>query len=239
MFSQCPSGRPLPSPTSRARLTWGLAPLRVRLSTVPRMRSPSRCAMISPLRPSAWLRLVGRRRRPPPLQLQFDVGEVASLAARYSYGDPGENRVAEVIAPAARSRGYFNKTEFIEVCRWKTPRSRRLVALNPAADVEDATQLALSARSEALRIGVLRALQGVDWATASVFLHFDHREPYPIIDFRALEALGVAQGSVVYSFDLWSAYVRRCRELAGRCGVDMRTLDRAMWQWSKERTISP
>ena len=35
------------------------------------------------------------------------------------------------------------------------------------------------------------ALSGVRWPTASVLLHFGHRDRYPILDYRALEALGV------------------------------------------------
>jgi hypothetical protein len=101
-------------------------------------------------------------------------------------------------------------------------------------DVEEATRIALSATSERIRIGVLRSLSGVDWPAASVFLHFGHADPYPILDFRALEALGVERGSVTYNFELWSAYVASCRGLATRDGVTMRELDRAMWQWSAD-----
>jgi hypothetical protein len=37
-----------------------------------------------------------------------------------------------------------------------------------------------------------------------------------------------------YDFDLWWCYVCTCREIAAQAGVDMRTLDRALWQYSKE-----
>ena len=55
-----------------------------------------------------------------------------------------------------------------------------------------------------------------------------------IIDYRALEALGV-QKPPTCTLSFWFAYVAKCRELASDANVDMRTLDRAMWQWSKER----
>jgi hypothetical protein len=32
------------------------------------------------------------------------------------------------------------------------------------------------------------------------------------------------------------AYVGICRRLASQAGVQMRTLDRALWQWSKEKS---
>jgi hypothetical protein len=104
---------------------------------------------------------------------------------------------------------------------------------NSARLVEEATTLAFHARDEALRIGILLTLDGVGWPVASVLLHFGHRDPYPILDFRALESLGVKQPSV-YTFDFWWAYVQTCRKLARRQRVDMRTLDRALWQHSAE-----
>ena len=39
----------------------------------------------------------------------------------------------------------------------------------------------------------------------------------------------------VYSFSFWWDWVVFCRRNAAACGVSMRTLDRAMWQWSNER----
>ena len=60
-----------------------------------------------------------------------------------------------------------------------------------------------------------------------------HRDPYPILDYRALWTLGVEKPPA-YHFDLWSAYTQYCRELAREIGVSMRDLDRALWQYSKE-----
>jgi len=173
-------------------------------------------------------------------QLQFASSQISRLATDYRYGTPVqarlERRIIEKIAPAAKARGCFTRDEFILMCRWKTRgRSAPLVESNPSADIEEATRIALSATTEVVRIGVLRALSGIDWPSASVFLHFGHVEPYPILDFRTLEALGIARDSVHYTFGLWSEYVAYCRRLATQAGVSMRELDRAMWQWSNER----
>jgi hypothetical protein len=168
----------------------------------------------------------------PPLRLQFSISEIPELAAHYSFEDD-----ADVIrmGEAAGTRGYFTKHEFVTVCAWKTARSKPLVAANTAADVREATRLALSAISEALRIQIPMALHGVSWATSSVLLHLAHSDRYPIIDYRALEALGV-QKAPTCTLSLWLAYVAKCRGLAADAKVSMRTLDRAMWQWSKERS---
>jgi hypothetical protein len=79
-----------------------------------------------------------------------------------------------------------------------------------------------------------RLLEGVGLPTASVLLHVAHKEPYPIIDFRALWSLGLDTPPMYYSFEFWQRYVSHCRELADAAGTDMRTLDRALWQYSVE-----
>jgi hypothetical protein len=84
------------------------------------------------------------------------------------------------------------------------------------------------------RIGALRSLRGVEWATASVLLHLASPNRYPILDKRALHALGIHPPGA-YGFRLWEAYVTACRNLAARAGVDGRTFDQALWQWSKEQ----
>jgi len=81
------------------------------------------------------------------------------------------------------------------------------------------------ARSEVLR--------GVEWATASTILHACDARPYPILDVRALWSLGYTGAHV--TLDLWLEYVACTRSLAARLGLGMRTLDRALWQYSIER----
>jgi hypothetical protein len=60
-----------------------------------------------------------------------------------------------------------------------------------------------------------------------------HRDPYPILDFRALWSVSLDTPKQ-YSFDFWWPYVEFCRGVAGSAGVDLRTLDRALWQYSHE-----
>ena len=61
---------------------------------------------------------------------------------------------------------------------------------------------------------------------ASVILHFAFPRRYPILDRRAMKAVG---GSTHCTFDLWEEYSDLCRRAAKRLGVSMRTLDRALW----------
>jgi len=81
----------------------------------------------------------------------------------------------------------------------------------------------------------MESLEGVAKPVGSVFLHLAHSDQFPILDYRALEAFGVRASGPV-SKALWVAYVEATRELAARSRVDARTLDRALWQWSKEQS---
>jgi len=102
-----------------------------------------------------------------------------------------ENRLLTEIAPRARKRGYFTKPDFLDLCRWKSPRPMASYEENSEEFIEDTIRVALSAMNEQLRINVLTVLSGVKWPVASAILHFAHREPYPILDRRALSSLSV------------------------------------------------
>ncbi|HEX4011766.1 MAG TPA: hypothetical protein VHX62_17225 [Solirubrobacteraceae bacterium] len=168
----------------------------------------------------------------PRLDLQFDVADLAGYAARF----PSE--VDALILPvgrAARDRGYYTRTEFLAACRWKTPRSGPLVVRNSAGRVRRATGIALrDGSSETARMTALRALDGVAWATASVLLHLAYLERYPIIDVRALHALGIPR-RVTVTDALWLEFVEAYRGLIAASGLDGRTVDHGLWQWSAEQ----
>ncbi|MCP5519725.1 MAG: hypothetical protein H7A45_21000 [Verrucomicrobiales bacterium] len=162
-------------------------------------------------------------------QLRFPLREIDHWAGRYDDDDRPLSRISE----AVKARRFLTKEEFLVICRWKSPRTRPRCDANPAPFVREVTRCALRAASERLRIEVLTLLDGVGWPTASVILHFFHREPYPILDFRALWSLG-AEAEAPYRFAFWSGYTEHCRKLAEQAGVSMRTLDRALWQYSRE-----
>jgi hypothetical protein len=170
--------------------------------------------------------------------LRFPTSEITAVAARYEVDDQ-ERRVVDDIAPSACKRGYFTKAKFLEVCYWKSPRSRNRCKQNDDDFVQAVTTVALSTPSERLRVEALTLLSGVALPTASVLLHLGHREPYPILDVRALWSLRVDAATVTYNFELWESYVTTCRQLASKAGVTMRELDRALWQFSRDHALQP
>ena len=165
-------------------------------------------------------------------KLRFPESKIQYWADRYSY--KAEAKFEEEIAPAARARGYLTRPEFIELCRWKTPRTQPMVRENAADIVEAVTRAALESRHEHVKINVLRSLRGVSWPTASVVLHFCDKRPYPVLDYRALWSLGYAE-SPRYTLDFWLSYSKFVRGIAERTGHSMRIFDRALWQYSSER----
>ena len=168
----------------------------------------------------------------PAFALQFPVRQVPELAARYA--DDDDDVLA--LGRAVRERGHYTVEEFRRVCRWKTSRSAPLVAQNGSASVEESTRVALSDGSgERERVEALLSLRGVGWPTASALLHLVYPERYPILDKRALHALGVVDAPSRYGFAYWESYVTEYRRLVEASGVDGRTLDQALWQWSREQ----
>ena len=164
-------------------------------------------------------------------RLQFPLDDIEALAARFDFDT--DDRVAAA-GTAARRRGYYTKPELVLLCEWKSPRSKPRVALNTAGFVKGITRAAFATDDEAERMAALCVLRGVEAPTASVLLHFAFPESYPIIDWRALESLGQTD-QAPYTIKFWLAYVDACRALAEEAGVTMRVLDKALWQYSRER----
>ena len=166
-------------------------------------------------------------------RLRFRRSSIPALASRYEYASGPRTLALMDSIPGVRSKGFLSQRDLVVLARWKALRNAGRVARNSDSYVRTVSRFALSTRDERARIEALTLLEGVGWPMASSILHFYHRGRYPVLDFRALEALST-EVPATYDFDFWWDYVTFCRELARSTGTDMRTLDRALWQWSKE-----
>lgn len=170
-------------------------------------------------------------RLPTAFRLRFPKADIEKWAGQYDY--PGEPQLIDGPVARARERGYLDYSGFLAIGEWKSPRNRKRHASNAPEFVEEITRLALAPEtSPRLAIEILRLLKGVEWPTASVILHFCHRDPYPILDFRALWSLSADVPSR-YDYPFWREYADFTRNLAHQSGVSMRMLDRALWKFSK------
>jgi len=163
-----------------------------------------------------------------PIQPRIDCKEVAQYAALY---DSGADKPVEELVSKVRSQGFLTKADLIILGDWKSSRIRSRIARNTDLSVEEATGLALSCNSPRLAIHIPQALFGVGMPVASTLVHWFHSERYPILDFRALWSLNIEMPSS-YTLDFWEHYVGVARHVADLWEVDMRTLDRALWQYS-------
>ena len=103
---------------------------------------------------------------------------------------------------------------------------------------KEITQKAFSSNDEKEKIKELIKLRGVGYAFASAMLHWFAKDKYPILDFRALWSCSSSK-KPPYSFSFWWEYTKFCRKIAAKNNITMRTLDRALWQYSKEKQPSP
>jgi hypothetical protein len=165
--------------------------------------------------------------------LRFPESEIDHWAGKYR--KDGEQELLKGAVARTRERGYLDMPDFLAVTDWKSTRPRKFREANDAPYVEEITKLALAtSTSPRLAVESLTLLSGVSLPTASAILHLCHTEAYPILDFRALWSLQCPVAPP-YDYVLWEQYTAFMRRLCGRVERPVRTVDRALWQYSKKR----
>ena len=170
--------------------------------------------------------------------------QIIEYSKKYSYKEVKREKELIALAKNAKKRGYLLKNEFLELCVWKSPRPKKRFESNDEDVINYITKTAFDANCpESIRINILTLLNGVKHRVASAILHMVCLEEgvskdYPIMDFRALATLGYKMTDTDRRYEeseFWIEYTKYCRRVAQEYGVDLRTLDRALWQYSKER----
>lgn len=170
--------------------------------------------------------------------LQFPPEEISNLAKRYLAQDSGQDDAAMEAGKRIAS-GDISRENLRVIFTWKTGgRGISRLDRNSEKEIADALRLANEAKFERSAIAVLCGLNGIEVPVASAVLTAMKPEMFTIIDFRALESLGETQRRTWYSIDFYLRYLQACREIAKQHNVSLRTLDRALWQWSKEKGTS-
>lgn len=116
-------------------------------------------------------------------KLKIKPSDFYSYSNNYEYQTDG---ILKELATSAKQKTYLTKKEFLEICAWKTPRTKSLCASNSEELVKEVTHIAFTTNSDQVSIEILTLLRGESWPTASAILHFCHKDPYPLLDFRAL-----------------------------------------------------
>lgn len=129
---------------------------------------------------------------------------------------------------AETSIGYLTLEELLMIDSWKSfGRNRARVRKNTEEAVINISGRAFGKED----VYTLTELSGIGLATASGIMHFVFPQTHPVIDVRALATLGVQGDPTKY----WPDYKTKCCEWADDFSVDLRTLDRALWQYDLDR----
>ena len=163
--------------------------------------------------------------------------EILSLADQYwsliSSRDVEEERAFEREMPAVRREGFLSKDLFVRLARWKSVRKTPDYLANSEDDIRRATASAFAAETDRAALEALMGLKGVALRTASALLHWMRPEHFPILDYRIVAALGEPEPGSYEDYAYYERTADQVRALATKHGIDLRTIDRALWTWQK------
>ncbi|KKS96763.1 hypothetical protein A3B05_00035 [Candidatus Giovannonibacteria bacterium RIFCSPLOWO2_01_FULL_43_160] len=167
--------------------------------------------------------------------MEINKETIKEYANRYDRRSKGtdDEIAANEITKWFKTHRYLDKERFMRVALWKSKRPQRHYASNDNAIVKEITQFSLATKNEEVRLKVLFAINGVSYPIASVILHFAFPDKYPILDFRVIWSLGIKQPKS-YNFAFWQKYCDNVRDISKEMGESIRTVDKALWEYSKE-----
>ena len=169
----------------------------------------------------------------PQFTPQVTLEEATKLSSDYDSAADG----SALEAGQKIKSGDYSRIHLETIFKWKTKnRGKSRLARNTDSEIADALWLAATAKEPRSAIAVLTGLSGVDTPVASAIATVIHPDTHTILDFRALETLG--NRSPDRSMTFYLNYLAFCTNLAAEWKMSLRQLDRALWQWSADRSVS-
>jgi len=179
-------------------------------------------------------------------QLQPSEQDLQQLADEYwQKAGEKEHELEKAAFEAGESirNGDHTLANLEAIVRWKSERVVHYLIGNSNEKIKRALAIAANPdNSTDLAVRALLELHGVDLPVASAILAAIFPERYTVLDFRALEALGHARHDVQF----YEEYLAFCNRLAESNIVQpqghlpaptpLRTLDRALWEWSRNHS---
>ena len=167
----------------------------------------------------------------------FDATAVQLWSDRYWSDISATNRIQqrglEAEMPRYRMQQHLDKRVFMTLGMWKSPRPKPRYERNTEQAITDITRRAFIAKRDADGIQVMTRLHGVAQRTASAMLHWMCPDRYPILDIHVLWGLGMTPPASWERPEIYARVANRMRTEANRLDSDLRTLDRAVWTWSR------
>jgi hypothetical protein len=179
-------------------------------------------------------------------QLQPEEAELQELADQYwQKADEKEHQLEKAAFEAGQAirNGDFTLANLEAIVRWKSERAVHYLIGNSNEKIRRVLAVAAAPESTTeTAVNALQELHGVDISIASAILAAIYPERYTVLDFRVLEALGHARHDVRF----YEEYLAFCKRLAESnivqpqsdlpAPTSLRTLDRALWQWTRSHT---
>jgi hypothetical protein len=147
-----------------------------------------------------------------------------------------ERRIECTIGPH-RALGYLDREAFLDIAEWAKTRNRSRWDANDELRVRTASAAAFAAEEDDAAISALCRLRGIGRPTATALLHWMRPDRFPALEARVVHALGEAVPAGADEIGHYGRIARRMRTIARKHGVDMRTLERALWAWHTQREM--
>jgi hypothetical protein len=178
-------------------------------------------------------------------QLQPAESELQELADEYwQKAGAKEHELEKAAFEAGESirNGDFTLANLEAIVRWKSERAVQYFIGNSNEKIRQVLAVATDAEASTEKaMNALLELHGVDVQLASAILAAIYPEQYTVLDVRALEALGHMRHDVRF----YEEYLAFCKRLADSnivkpqsdlpAPTPLRTLDRALWQWTRSQ----
>lgn len=141
-----------------------------------------------------------------------------------------------------KQRGYFTKSELLEMCKWKDEREFRRSDLESNLELEviRISRQVFATNDESRRIIYLDTLKGVGIPVASAILTLTDPQTYGVIDIRVWQVLHL-YGEVDYNSEgknltviHWLDYLPKLRQWAGHYKVSVRQVERSLFEHHKK-----
>ena len=134
----------------------------------------------------------------------------------------------------------LSRREFLDICRWKSPRSIRLCERNSASVVENTSRRVFATRNEKVRFELLTSLHGVSAPTASAILTLTNPRNYGVIDIRvwqllyALKSVKENHRGQGFTSSHWYHYLKILRLHARRLKVSVRLVELTLFNFHRD-----
>jgi hypothetical protein len=139
-----------------------------------------------------------------------------------------------------KGRRYFTRSEFLKMCNWKSPRPRKHYEANDHKLLRRVSEEVFATESEEQKMELLTSLKGVSIAVGSAILMLSDPVNYGVIDIRVWQILYLYNqvlkkptGRALSNLD-WQTFLVNMRSLAKELNLDVRTIERTLFQSHKE-----